>query len=36
MVDVHPPTNDGRGLTLSRYKLADTEHHMLLDQLRDV
>lgn len=34
MVDVHLPTTDGRELILSRYTQPETEHRMLLDQLR--
>lgn len=34
MVDVHLPTTDGRELTLSRYTQPETEHRILLDQLR--
>jgi transposase len=34
MVDVHLPTTDGRELTLSRYTQPESEHRMLLDQLR--
>ena len=34
MVDVHLPTTDGRELTLSRYTQPETDHRMLLDQLR--
>jgi transposase len=33
-VDVHLPTTDGRELTLSRYTPPETEHRILLDQLR--
>ena len=34
MADVHLPTTDGRGLTLSRYTQPEAEHRMLLDPLR--
>jgi hypothetical protein len=34
MVDVHIPTTDGRELLLSRYTQPETEHRMLLQQLR--
>jgi transposase len=34
MVDVHLPTTDGRELILSRYTQPETEHRVLLDQLR--
>ena len=34
MVDVHLPTTDGRELILSRYTQPETEHRILLDQLR--
>ena len=34
MVDVLLPTTDGRELTLSRYTQPETEHRMLLEQLR--
>jgi transposase len=34
MVDVQLPTTDGRELTLSRYTPPETEHRMLLEQLR--
>jgi hypothetical protein len=34
MVDVVLPTDDGRELTLSRYTQPETEHRMLLEQLR--
>jgi len=34
MVDVHIPTTDGRELLLSRYTQPESEHRMLLQQLR--
>ena len=34
MVDVHLPTTDGRQLILSRYTQPDTDHQLLLQQLK--
>jgi transposase len=34
MVDVHVPTSDGRELVLSRYTQPESDHRMLLEQLK--
>ena len=34
MLDVHFPTTDGRTLILSRYTCPETDHKLLLEQLK--